>query len=82
MEEMKINMEVAAGDVVFIPSASVKHGNLDINSDTGETRYSFTMYTAGSIFSWQSIHKRIRYGKSEKKTRRRRKEMGEWVGVI
>lgn len=43
-------IEFPPGSTILIPSASLRHGNTAIQS--GETRYSFTQYTAGGIFRW------------------------------
>lgn len=45
--ELKILMELAHGDVVFIPSALLTHGNTEVCGDA--IRRSLTFYTAGAI---------------------------------
>lgn len=50
LKELKVIMEIAPGDVVFIPSAIVTHGNTAVAP--GETRRSLTLYTAGALFRW------------------------------
>jgi len=60
LQEPNIHMEVAPGDIVFIPSACVTYGNTAIQP--GEKRYSFTLYTAGQLFHWvkNSFAKKIK----------------------
>ena len=50
LHEPKLIIEFRRGDVIFIPSAAVTHENVPIAS--GETRYSFAMYTAGGLFRY------------------------------
>jgi hypothetical protein len=72
LEDMHMELEVAAGDVVFIPSACVTHGNRPIQAN--ETRYSFTLYTAGSIFSWVENGNKSTKDLEEAKQKRRQQE--------
>ena len=48
--DLHLVIEFPPGSTILIPSASLRHGNTAIQ--TGETRYSFTQYTAGGIFRW------------------------------
>ena len=48
--ELKLIIEFAPGTTVLIPSAFITHGNIPVAP--GETRYSFTQYTAGAIYRW------------------------------
>lgn len=48
--DLHLVIEFPPGTTVLIPSASIRHGNTSIQP--GETRYSFTQYTAGGIFRW------------------------------
>ena len=50
IRELGIVIEVHAGSIVFLPSAIVEHYNIEIVD--GETRYSLTLYSAGSLFRW------------------------------
>lgn len=50
LKELKVIMEIAPGDIVFIPSALLTHGNTAVME--GETRRSLTFYTAGALFRW------------------------------
>jgi hypothetical protein len=50
LHEPKLIIEFRRGDVMFIPSAAITHENVPIAN--GETRYSFTMYTAGGLFRY------------------------------
>ena len=50
LHEPKLIIEFRRGDVMFIPSAAVTHENVPIGA--GESRYSFTMYTAGGLFRY------------------------------
>lgn len=48
--DLHLVIEFPPGSTILIPSASLRHGNTAIQP--GETRYSFTQYTAGGIFRW------------------------------
>lgn len=48
--DLHLVIEFPPGSTILIPSASLRHGNVSIQQ--GETRYSFTQYTAGGIFRW------------------------------
>ncbi|KAL0565556.1 hypothetical protein V5O48_016471 [Marasmius crinis-equi] len=48
--DLKMVIEFPPGTTIFIPSAVLCHFNTTIQP--GETRYSFTMYTAGGLFRW------------------------------
>jgi hypothetical protein len=50
LHEPQVIMEFRRGDVIWIPSAAVTHENVPIKEH--ETRYSFTMYTAGGFFRY------------------------------
>lgn len=50
LREAGVELEVAPGDIVFIPSASVTHFNTPLAPH--ETRYSLTFYTSGQMFRW------------------------------
>lgn len=50
IKELGIVLELPSGCIVFIPSALVMHYNIDIQA--GESRYSLTLYSAGSLFRW------------------------------
>lgn len=52
------------GSTILIPSAAITHGNLPIQP--GESRYSFTQYASGSLFSWVQAGCQPKY-KVEKK---------------
>lgn len=43
-------MEFRPGDVLYVMSALVTHGNIPIREH--ESRQSWTMYTAGGLFRW------------------------------
>ncbi|KZV98819.1 hypothetical protein EXIGLDRAFT_606643 [Exidia glandulosa HHB12029] len=47
LQELKVIMQVAPGDVVFIPSALITHGNTELGE--GETRRSWTMFNPGGL---------------------------------
>lgn len=49
--ELKLILEVRPGDLVFLPSACITHGNIPLAS-ADETRYSVAWYTAGGLFAW------------------------------
>lgn len=48
--DLHLVIEFPPGSTVLIPSAVVAHSNVPISE--GETRYSFTQYTAGQLFQW------------------------------
>jgi hypothetical protein len=48
--DLKIVIEFPPGSTILIPSASIRHSNIMIRP--GESRYSFTQYTAGGLFCW------------------------------
>lgn len=50
LKELKLIIEFPPGSTIFIPSATITHGNTPINAS--ETRTSFTQYTSGSIFRY------------------------------
>lgn len=54
LEQPNAFVELRPGDTLFIPSAVIAHGNRPIPD--GEKRYSFTMYSAGSIFQWIALN--------------------------
>lgn len=48
--DLKLVIEFPPGSTILIPSAALRHSNAAIQE--GETRYSFTQYTAGGLFRW------------------------------
>ncbi|KJA17086.1 hypothetical protein HYPSUDRAFT_146903 [Hypholoma sublateritium FD-334 SS-4] len=48
--DAKLIIEFPAGSTIFIPSATLSHSNVPIQS--GERRASFTQYSAGGLFRW------------------------------
>lgn len=50
LHELELVIEFPPGSTVLIPSAIITHSNTKIQS--GENRYSFTQYAAGSLFSY------------------------------
>lgn len=50
LHEANVVLEFRAGDVVFIPSALMTHSNRPVAA--GETRMSWTCFTAGGLFRW------------------------------
>ena len=50
LHEPKLIIKFRRGDVMFIPSGAVTHENVPIAD--GETRHSFTVYTAGGLFHY------------------------------
>ncbi|KAJ4475163.1 hypothetical protein C8J55DRAFT_376362, partial [Lentinula edodes] len=48
--ELKLVLNFPHGDTVLIPSGVITHSNTPVA--TGDTRMSFTQYTAGAIFHW------------------------------
>lgn len=48
--ELRLVIEFPPGSTILLPSACISHSNVDI--DQSETRFSFTQYTAGSLFRW------------------------------
>lgn len=50
--ELGLVIRFPPGSTILIPSALVRHSNTALQD--GETRYSFTQYSAGGIFRWVS----------------------------
>lgn len=48
--DLRLVIEFPPGSTILIPSAVLCHSNIAIRA--GETRYSFTQYTAGGLFRW------------------------------
>jgi hypothetical protein len=48
--EMKLVIEFPPGSTILIPSATIQHSNVALQP--GDTRMSFTQYTAGGLFRW------------------------------
>jgi hypothetical protein len=48
--DLKLVIESPPGSTIIIPSGALRHSNIAIR--TGESRYSFTQYTAGGLFRW------------------------------
>lgn len=50
LKELKLILQLAPGDLVFIPSAVITHRNMAIGQN--ETRQSIVFYSAGAMFRW------------------------------
>jgi hypothetical protein len=50
LKEPKLIIQFPPGCIILIPSATITHGNTPIQP--GETRVSFTQYTAGALFRY------------------------------
>jgi hypothetical protein len=48
LKELKLIIQFPPGSLILIPSATITHGNIPVRE--GETRTSFTQYTAGALF--------------------------------
>lgn len=48
--DLRMMVEFPPGSTILIPSAVIQHSNVDIQP--GETRYSFTQFSAGGLFRW------------------------------
>ncbi|KAJ7173838.1 hypothetical protein C8R46DRAFT_892908, partial [Mycena filopes] len=48
--DLNLVIRFPPGSTILIPSALLRHSNVSIRQ--GETRYSLTQYTAGSLFRW------------------------------
>ena len=68
--DLYLVIEFPPGATILIPSASLRHGNTAIQA--GETRYSFTQYTAGGVFRWveQGFQKTTEWWKTLSKAER------------
>lgn len=55
LPDLKLIIEFPPGSLIFIPSATLRHGNIRIRP--GESRTSWTQYAAGGLFRW------MRYGR-------------------
>lgn len=49
--ELKLLIELAPGDMVFLPSGCITHGNIPL-AGADEKRYSVTWYSSGYLFRW------------------------------
>lgn len=50
LPQLKVVVEFPPGCLILIPSATLLHGNIQIQE--GEYRGSYTMFTAGGLFRW------------------------------
>lgn len=50
--EPRVVVQLRPGDLLMFPSASITHGNFALQERADEYRYSFTCYTAASLFQW------------------------------
>jgi hypothetical protein len=48
LKELKLIIQFPPGALMLVPSATITHGNIPVRD--GETRTSFTQYTAGALF--------------------------------
>ena len=48
--DMGLVIEFPPGATILIPSATLRHSNVCLNP--GDTRMSFTQYSAGGLFRW------------------------------
>jgi hypothetical protein len=48
--DMEVVIEFPPGATILLPSASLRHSNVDLRP--GDTRMSFTQYSAGGLFRW------------------------------
>ena len=48
--DMEVVIEFPPGTTILIPSATLRHSNVDLHP--GDTRMSFTQYSAGGLFRW------------------------------
>ncbi|KAJ7121217.1 hypothetical protein C8R46DRAFT_1050701 [Mycena filopes] len=48
--DLRLVIRFPPGSTIMIPSALLRHSNVSIQQ--GETRYSFTQFTAGGLFRW------------------------------
>ncbi|KAK7434805.1 hypothetical protein VKT23_019992 [Stygiomarasmius scandens] len=56
--DLGLVIELPPGCTILIPSAYIRHSNTLIGK--GETRYSFTQYTAGGLFRWVDDDGKVR----------------------
>lgn len=50
LPDLELVIEFPPGSLIFIPSATLRHGNIPVRA--GETRTSWTQYAAGGLFRW------------------------------
>ena len=50
LPDLKLIIEFPPGCLIFIPSATLRHGNIPVQQT--ETRTSWTQYSAGGLFRW------------------------------
>ncbi|EJD34134.1 hypothetical protein AURDEDRAFT_76451, partial [Auricularia subglabra TFB-10046 SS5] len=51
LRELKVLLPLAPGDIVFIPSALITHGNTELAA--ADVRRSWTLFTAGGLFRFR-----------------------------
>lgn len=51
LRELKVMLQVAPGDIVFIPSALLTHGNTELAPT--DVRRSWTLFTSGGLFRFR-----------------------------
>ena len=51
--DAKVVIELSRGDIIFFPSAIIRHRNLSLA--LGEERYSMVFYSAGGLFRWLDV---------------------------
>lgn len=52
LPELNLVIEFPAGSSIFFPSALLAHGNVPLEADCKQIRWSMTQYAAGGLFRW------------------------------
>lgn len=72
--DLKLIIQFPPGSLIILPSALLTHSNLPIQE--GETRWSFTQYSAAGLFRW--VHNGMMSDK-EFKARASKEQMEAWL---
>ena len=52
LPELNLAIEFPAGSSIFFPSALLAHGNIPLENDAKQIRWSMTQYAASGLFQW------------------------------
>lgn len=74
LEEAQVIVELARGDMFFLPSAMFTHSNTPIKA--GDTRNSMAYWTSGNVFLWAELDEKAmsRCTEAQKAAFRKRRE--------
>ncbi|GJE98476.1 hypothetical protein PsYK624_147080 [Phanerochaete sordida] len=75
LPDLNVVIEFPPGALIFIPSATLRHGNIAVRP--GETRTSWTQYAAGGLFRWTEYGNMSWASLVAKSTKRRDAELAK-----